>query len=52
MTCYQKSNDTTIRVKNIQKEIIESFKYLYGHLAPIMKEFFTKRFLIGTLVHI
>ena len=38
-----KSNDTTIHVKNIQKLMIEFYKYLYGLLAPIMKEVFRKR---------
>ena len=40
-----KSNDTTIHVKNIQKCMIEFYKYLYGLSAPIMKEVFTKRLL-------
>ena len=40
-----KSNNTTIHVKNIQNMMIEFYKYLYGLLAPIMKEVFTKRFL-------
>ena len=40
-----KSNDTTIRVKNIQILIIEFYKYLHGLSAPIMKEAFTKRLL-------
>ena len=41
-----KSNDTTIHVKNIQKLMIEFYKYhLYGLSAPIMKEVFTKRLL-------
>ena len=40
-----KSNDTTIPVKNIQKLMIEFYKYLYGLSAPITKEVFTKRFL-------
>ena len=31
-----KSNDITIHVKNIQKLMIESYKYLYGLSAPIM----------------
>ena len=31
-----KSNDTTIHVKNIQKLMIEFYKYLYGLSAPIM----------------
>ena len=39
------SNDTTILVKNIQKLMIKVNKYLYGLLAPIMKEDFTKRLL-------
>ena len=38
-----KSNDTTIHVKNIQKSMIEFYKYLYGLPAPIMKEAFTSR---------
>ena len=37
-----KSNDTTIPVKNIQKLMIEFYKYLYGLSAPITKEVFTK----------
>ena len=37
-----KSNDTTIHVKNIQKLMIDFYKYLYGLSAPIMKEVFTK----------
>ena len=45
MTCYQKSNDTTIHVKNIQKLMIEFYKYLYGLSAPIMKDVFKKRLL-------
>ena len=40
-----KNNDTTIQVKNIQKLMIEFYKYLYGLLAPIMHEVFTKRLL-------
>ena len=44
-----KSNDTTILVKNIQKLMIEYYKYLYGLSAPIMKEFFTKRILMYIL---
>ena len=40
-----KSKDTTIHVKNIQKFMIEFYKYLYGLLAPIMKGVFTKRLL-------
>ena len=40
-----KSNDTTIHVKNIQKLMIEFYKYLYGLSTPIMKEGFTKRIL-------
>ena len=40
-----KSNDTTIYVKNIQKLMSEFYKYIYDLLAPIMKEFFTKRIL-------
>ena len=40
-----KSNNTTVHVKNIQKLMIEFYKYLYGLLAPIMKEVFTKRLL-------
>ena len=35
-----KSNDTTINVKNIQKLMIEFYKYLHGLSAPIMKEVF------------
>ena len=42
---FSKSNDTTIHVKNIQKLMIELYKYLYGLSAPIMKEVFTKRLL-------
>ena len=40
-----KSNNTTIHVKNIQKLMIEFYKYLYGLSAPIIKEIFTKRIL-------
>ena len=40
-----KSNDTTIHVKNIQKLMIEFYKYLYGRSAVIMKDIFTKRIL-------
>ena len=40
-----KSNNTTIHVKNIQKLMIEFYKYLCGLSAPIMKEVFTKRLL-------
>ena len=40
-----KSNDTTIDVKNIQKLMIEFYKYLYSLSAPIMKEILTKRLL-------
>ena len=40
-----KINDTTIPVKNIQKLMIEFYKYLYGLSAPITKGVFTKRFL-------
>ena len=39
MTCYHKSNYTTIQVKTI------FYNYLYGLSAPIMKEAFTKRIL-------
>ena len=42
-TCYQKSNNTSIHVKNIQKLIIQFDRYFYGLLAPIVKEVFTKR---------
>ena len=38
-----KSNDTNIQVKNIQKLIIEFYKYLSGHSAPTIKVKFTKR---------
>ena len=38
-----KSNDTIIYVKNVQKLMIDFYKYLYGLSAPIMKEVFTKR---------
>ena len=38
-----KSSVTTIHVKNIQKSMIEFYKYLYGLPAPIMKEAFTSR---------
>ena len=44
-----KSNDTTIPVKNIQKLMIELYKYLYGLSAPIMKEVLTKRLLMYNL---
>ena len=40
-----KSNDTNIHVKNIQKLIIEFYKYLSGHSAPTIKVKFTKRIL-------
>ena len=40
-----KSNDATIHVKNIQKLMIEFYKYLYGLSAPIMKGVFTKKIL-------
>lgn len=40
-----KSNDTTIHVKNIQKFLIDSQKYLYRILAHIITQFFTKRVL-------
>ena len=39
-----KSNDTAIPVKNLQKLMIEFYKYLYGLSAPVMKDF-TKRIL-------
>ena len=39
------SNNATIHVKNIQKLMIEFYKYLYGLSAPIMKEVLTKRLL-------
>ena len=38
-----KSNDTAIHVRNIQKLIIEFYKYLSGHSAPTIKVKFTKR---------
>ena len=41
-----KSNDTAIHVKNIQKLIIEFYKYLCDLSNPITKEVFTKRFLV------
>ena len=31
------TNDTTIHVKNIQKLMIEFYKYLYGLSAPTIK---------------
>ena len=40
-----KSNDTNIHVKNIQKMMIESYKYIYSLSVPIMKEVFAKRIL-------
>ena len=40
-----KSSVTTIHVKNIQKSMIEFYKYLYGLSAPIMKEVFTDKLL-------
>ena len=40
-----KSNNATVHVKNIQKLMIEFYKYLYGLSAPIMKEVLTKRLL-------
>ena len=33
-----KSNDTAIHVKNLQKLMIEFYKYLYGLSAPVMKD--------------
>ena len=44
-----KSNNITIHAKNIQKLMIEFYKYLYGLLAPIMKDVFTKRTLKNNL---
>ena len=44
-----KSNDTTIHVKNIQKLMIEFYKYLYSLSAPMMKHVFTKRILTYNL---
>ena len=38
-----KSNATIIYVKNIQKLMIEFYKYLYCLATPIMKQVFTKR---------
>ena len=52
MTCYQKSNDTAIHVKCIQKLMIKFYKYLYGLSAPIMKKIFTKRILKGCVRYI
>ena len=40
-----KSNDTFFHVKNIQKLMIEFYKYLYGLSTTIMEEVFTKRIL-------
>ena len=40
-----KSVDNTIHLKNIQKLMIEFYKYLYGHSDPLIKEVFTKRIL-------
>ena len=40
-----KSILTTIHIKNIQKLMVEFYKYHYGLSAPIMKEVFTKRLL-------
>ena len=40
-----KSKDTIIHVKNIQKLMIEFYRYLYSLSALIMKEVFTKRIL-------
>ena len=40
-----KSKDTTIHAKNIQKLMIEFYKYLQGLLARIMKAVFTKSLL-------
>ena len=40
-----KIKDATIHVKNIQKLMIEFYKYLYGLSASIMKEAFIKRLL-------
>ena len=54
-TCYQKIMILLLNIlheylhdyscKNIQKLIIEFYKYLYGLSAPMMKEVFTKRLL-------
>ena len=38
-----KGNDTNIHVKNIQKLMIEIYKYIYGLSASRMKEVSTKR---------
>ena len=40
-----KSNDTAIHVKNVQKLMIEFYKYLYGLSSPVIKDIFTKRLL-------
>ena len=40
-----KSNDTNINIKNIQKLMIDVYKYLCGLSADIMKEVFRKRLL-------
>ena len=40
-----KSNNNTIHVKNIQKLMIELYKYLYRFSTHLMKEVFTKRLL-------
>ena len=38
-------SNETINVKNIEKLMIEFYKYLYGLLAPIMNKVITKRLL-------
>ena len=40
-----KSNDTNINIKNIQKLMIDVYKYLCGLSADIMKEVFRKTLL-------
>ena len=48
MPCYEKAtikNIPAIPVKNIQKLMIEFYRYLCGHCAPVMNEVFTKRIL-------
>ena len=43
-----KSNDTTIHVKNIEKLMIEFYKYLYSLLAPTMEKVIQKDSLRAT----
>ena len=52
MTYYEKNNNATIHVKNIEKMMIAFYKYYYGVLDPIMKEVFAKRLLKYNLQNI